>query len=794
MKVSYNWLKRYVDMDVSVEELCERMTMAGFEVDGVERQGENMSRVVAARLVHLEKHPDSDHLQICQMDVGEPDLVQIVTGAQNVFEGALVPAALHDSHLPNGMHIKKGKLRGVASNGMLCSGEELGIGEADYPGAGVDGILILKDEFAPGTDMHEVLRQNDVVIDFSVLANRPDCQSVLGLAREVSVVLNRPLNRPQPTYHTVGGDIHDHIQVEVRDFDLCPRYYGRAVKNLRVKPSPAWMQDCLKAAGMRPINNIVDITNFVMLETGQPMHAFDLSDVKGAQLIVRRAAEGETITTLDGKVHTLTADMLVICDAESPSCIAGIMGGMESEIEEDTTTLFLESAKFRRDSVRRTGRALGMHTEASGRFEKGVDTMGVAYAMERALQLIDELDAGDIVDGVIDLHRELPETRVLTMKAVDVLALLGVDIPVDTMVDILNRLAIETTAENGVLTCKVPSFRDDIEGRADIAEEVMRIYGYEHIVGTPMTGAVHRGTVPAERQKTDRLKALLIGQGVQEITTYSFINAKAADTLNLSADDPRRDVVALLNPLSEEFGVLRTQLISSMLTVLATNANRKNAAVRFFEVSRLFTPTTHPLTEQPKESSALSLGFYGEGEDFFTLKGVVEVLCRDWPVQFTAATEPYLHPGRQAAVLLNGQPIGVFGELHPQVAEKYGFATRVYVAELKLEPLFAAERPAVLYQPLPRFPAVERDLALLCDEDMPVAEIAAVIQKAGGRYLEKVQLFDVYRGSQIQSGRKSVAFSLFFRSKEETLTDEQIEPALNKIFKQLKEKDCILRT
>ena len=794
MKVSLNWLKRYVDIDVSVEELCRRMTMAGFEVDGVENLADAMRRVVVARIVKLEKHPDSDHLQICQMDVGGEELVQIVTGAQNVFEGALVPAALDDSDLPTGTHIKSGKLRGVVSNGMLCSGEELCLKEGDYPGAEVHGILILQGDLTPGTDMREVLHLNDVIIDFSVLANRPDCQSVLGLAREAAVVLNKPLRRPEPTYTTVGGDIRDHISVEVRDYDLCPRYIGRVVTNLRVAPSPDWMQECLRSAGMRPINNIVDITNFVMLETGQPMHAFDLQDVKGRQIIVRRAAEGEQITTLDGKEHVLTSEMLVICDAERPSCIAGIMGGMESEIKPTTTDLFFEAAKFRRDSVRRTGRKLGMHTESSGRFEKGVDALGTEYAMERALQLICELDAGDIVEGVIDLHEELPSERILKVKAADVEALLGVSIPTEAMVDILNRLAIPTTESQGVLTCRVPSFRDDVEGRADIAEEVMRIYGYEHIVGTPMTGAVVRGTLTPERRATDALKALLVGQGVREITTYSFINKKAVDALGLPEEDPRRNMVALRNPLSEEFGVMRTQLITSMLTVLATNWNRKNPACRFFEVSRLFVPREAPLATQPEEQPALSLGFYGEGEDFYTLKGVVETLFRGLRVSYTASAEPYLHPGRQAAVLLAGQTVGTFGELHPDLQEKYGFATRVYLAEIRLAPLFEAERPVLKYKPLPRFPAVERDLALLCDEDLPVGEITDIIRRAGGRYLESVSLFDVYRGAQIAPGKKSVAFSLAFRSPDGTLSDEQIAPAMDKIIGHLKEKDCILRS
>ncbi|MBR5135163.1 MAG: phenylalanine--tRNA ligase subunit beta, partial [Clostridia bacterium] len=404
MKISLKWLKRYVDIDVPVQELCDKMVMSGFEVEDIEDLNETMSNVVVARITHLEKHPDADKLQICTMDIGAEEPVQIVTGADNVFEGALVPAALHDSHLPNGMHIKKGKLRGVPSNGMLCSGEELCLKEADYPGAEVYGILILKDEYAPGTDMREVLRLDDVVIDFKITANRPDCNSVLGVAREIAVALKKPFNQPVPAYNVKGGDIHEHIDITVTDYDLCPRYLGRVVKNLRVGPSPDWMKDCLKAAGMRPINNIVDITNFVMLETGQPMHAFDLRDIAGAQIIVRRAKNGEPMTTLDGKDHTLTSDMLVIADAENPSCLAGIMGGLNSEIKEDSHDLFLECAKFRRDSVRRTARALGMRTESSARFEKGVDIHTVEYAMNRALQLIDELDAGDIIDGAIDRY------------------------------------------------------------------------------------------------------------------------------------------------------------------------------------------------------------------------------------------------------------------------------------------------------------------------------------------------------------------------------------------------------
>ena len=503
MKVSVNWLKRYVDIPVSVDELCNKMTLSGFEVDGVEDLSATMHNVVAARILKLEKHPDADKLQLCLMDVGADQPIQIITGAQNVFEGALVPAALHDSLLPNGTHIKRGKLRGLPSEGMLCSGEELCLKETDYPGAEVHGILILQEEVPTGTDMREILHLNDVIIDFSITSNRPDCQSVLGLAREVAVALKQEFRAPTPAYTTVGGDIHDHIAIRVEDYDLCPRYMGRIVRNLRIAPSPDWMKDCLRAAGMRPINNIVDITNFVMLETGHPMHAFDLRDIVGKQIIVRRATDGEEIVTLDGKPHTLTPDMLVIADADAPSCLAGIMGGLNSEIKEDTTDLLFECAKFRRDNVRRTARTLGVRTESSARFEKGVDTRGIDYAMIRALQLIQELDAGDIVDGVIDCHEELPSDRQLRVSADSIVGLLGVPIPTADMVDILNRLEIRTVEDNGTLICTIPSFRDDIEGRADLAEEVMRVYGYDHIVDTPMNGAIIRGKKLPERLHTD---------------------------------------------------------------------------------------------------------------------------------------------------------------------------------------------------------------------------------------------------------------------------------------------------
>ncbi len=795
MKISLNQLKSYVEINVPVEELCDRMVMAGFEVESIERQGENMKNVVAARIVELAPHTDSDHLQICQMDIGTGELVQIVTGAQNISVGDLVPAALDNSDLPNGMHIKAGKLRGVPSNGMLCSGEELCLTEADYEGAGVYGIMILHEDCPTGTDMREVLGLDDVIIDFKITANRPDCNCFLGVAKEIGVVLGTEFKAPVPEYKTVGGDIKDFIDVTVENYDLCPRYMGRVVKNLRIGPSPAWMQKAITASGMRPINNIVDITNFVMLETGNPMHAFNYNDLSGKQIIVRNAKAGETITTLDGKDYELTPEMLVIADGERPSCLAGIMGGRESEIEDDTRDLFLESAKFKRDNIRRTGRALGIRTEASGRFERGIDINNVEYAMERALGLIYELDAGDIIEGVLDRNEGLPQPRELTVSADSILSLLGVDIPIDEMVSILGRLGLSATLNDGNITCLIPSIRDDIEGRADLAEEVMRIYGYDHIKGTPMRGDVVRGKLLPERIKTNRVKELMNGLGAYEAATYSFISSGAIDTLRLDADDPRRLAVKIINPLGDEYSTMRTQLTTSMLTVLATNINRKIESGRFYEISKRFVPKALPLVEQPDELATMSVGIYGNDEDFFTLKGIIEDIASVFGAHtmYERANEPYLHPGRQAAVKANNKPFAVFGEVHPAVAADYGIEQRIYVAEIKLDVLLAIEKRKTVYKALPKFPAVERDLAMLCDKSLAVGDLERAIVWGGSRLLERVELFDVYEGSQIPDGKKSVAFSVWLRSADATLTDQQIEETSARIIKKLEAVGAELR-
>ena len=794
MKISLNHIKRYVDIPVSLEELCEKMPLAGFEIESVTRKGDGIKNVVAAKILDIKPHENSDHLQICLMDVGESEPVQIVTGAQNISVGDFVPAALNDSYLPDGTHIVSGKLRGVESNGMLCSGTELGLTDADYEGAEVYGILILKGAPAPGADIKEVLGLDDTIIDFSITSNRPDAGSFLGIAKEISVVLGTEFKAPQTNYKTVGGDIKDYISVSVENRDLCPRYMGRMVKNLRIKPSPDWMQKAIIASGMRPINNIVDITNFVMLETGQPMHAFNYNEIAGKQIIVRNAKEGEKIVTIDGSEFTLTPDMLVIADGCRPSCLAGIMGGKDSEIEADTTDLFLESAKFRRDNIRHTSHALGIRTESCARFEKGTDIKNLEYAMNRALSLIYELDAGDIIDGAADVYDSLPEDRIINTTTDKILELVGVDVPKSTMVSILNKLGLETTADGNKLTVRVPSIRDDVEGRADLAEEIMRIYGYSHIKGRAMRGDVIRGKKLPERLKADKIKSLLCAAGLREIATYSFISPAAADMLNLDADDKRRQMIKIINPLSDEYSALRTQLIYSMLTVLSTNINRKIESAKFFEISKRFYGEL-PLKAQPEEIPTISIGMYGNDADFFTLKGIIEAVMKLFGAHtvYERSAEPYLHPGRQAAVKANNTPCAVFGEVHPAVAEKFGIETRVYVAEIKLDVLYGINKRKLIYKPLPKFPAVERDFSMLTSIDTPVGELEKAISSGAGRLLEKIKLFDVYTGSQIPEGKKSVSYSVWLRSNEGTLAEEETEKICGKIIEKLEKIGAELR-
>ncbi|MBQ0111282.1 MAG: phenylalanine--tRNA ligase subunit beta, partial [Oscillospiraceae bacterium] len=769
--------KKYVDIDIPAPELAEKMVMVGFEVEEMTDLSATMDNVIVGKITKIEPHQDSDHLQICQVDVGGKS-VQIVTGAQNVFEGATVPVAMDKSLLPDGTKITKGKLRGVESLGMLCSGGELGLSEGDFKNAGVNGIMIMDDRYTLGTDMREILGLNDYVIDFKITANRPDCQSVIGIAREAAAVLNKPFKLPETPVKEMGGNIDDFISVEVKNYDLCPRYMGAVVKNIKIAPSPAWLCDALKKSGMRPINNIVDITNFVMLETGQPMHAFDLRELEDNKIIVRNAAQGESIELLDGKVAELSPEMLVIADGKKPSCLAGVMGGAGSGIKDDTSAVFFECAKFVRDSIRKTAKAVGVRTESSARYEKGTDIKNVEYALNRALSLICELEAGEVVCGKVDNNLGIPDDRTLSVSVNKINALLGLTISGEKMKEILNSLLIKTELSGDTLTCLIPSFRSDIEFTADIAEEVIRLYGCDHIIGTALRSENTMGGYLPKLKLQRSLKKYMTALGLNEIYTYSFIAKGETEKLGLSADN----AITILNPLGEEYSVMRTQLVSSMLRVISTNQSRGNEQGAYFEVSKRFIPKSLPLTAQPDELATVSIGLYGENEDFYTLKGVVEQTleflgCKE--ARFKSENLPaYMHPGRSAAVYEGDKLVAVLGEIHPLTLSAFDIPKKCLVAEIYLDLFENRQKSIEIYKPLPKYPAVTRDLALICARELPVGDMLDAIKSGAGKLLENAELFDVYTGEQIESDKKSVAFKLTLRSAESTLTDETVEKAV----------------
>ena len=788
MKAPLRWLKDYVKTDLSAKELADKMVMTGNGVEDIIDLSENCKNVVVGKIEKIEKHPDADKLLICMINVGKDEPVQIVTGAHNVFEGALVPAALHNSYLPNGVHIKKGKLRGVDSFGMLCSGEELCLTEADYPGAGEYGILILKEDYAPGTDMNEVLMTDDIVLDFEVGANRPDCLSILGLAKEAGAALGKVADVPVPEFAANEDNINAHLTVEIKDTELCPRYMARMVENVKIEPSPRWMQLRLKAAGMRPINNVVDITNFVMLETGQPMHAFDYEDIRGHKIIVRRAEEGEKLTTLDGKERELTPSMLMIADGEGSIGIAGVMGGENSEIKETTKTIVFESAKFMYGNIRQTSRALGLATEASMRFSKGIDAVNCDYALRRACQLMSELKAGDVVGGVIDVLSEDISERHIDVTVDEINSLLGTELDEDTVIECLDRVLIWTEKVDGKIRCYIPHFRGDMDGKADVAEEVARIYGYDNIpINEPSGRFMHNGDPKIIAR--DILKYYIVSQGYNECISYSFTGTAVWDKMGLSEDSPLRKAVKIMNPLGDDTGYMRTTLLGDMFTILATNLKRKNKNVRLFEMNKVYLPESLPVTDLPAEHQHLSIGGAGD-MDFFDLKGTIENilgvrrLVRN--IEFKAGGGDYFHPGRRAEIYVEGTFIGEMGEIHPDVADAFGIHGRAYAAELDVDALFAIAGKKLRFTSLPKFPAIERDIALIVDKDAQAGVIADFISRHSGRYLENVALFDVYTGTGVPEGKKSLAYSLSFRSADGTLTDADIN--MDKLLQSLEKE------
>ena len=788
MKVPMKWLQEYVDIDLTPEEYASRMVMTGTAVEGVAQTGEQFDNVVVGMVLECREHPNSDHLHICMVDVGQEEPLQIVCGAPNVRAGMRVAAALDGAHLPGG-RIKKGKIRGEISNGMLCSGPELDIPDGLYPHIGDAGIMEIFEDVAPGTDVKRVFGLGDSIIDFEILANRPDCLSVWGLARESAAVLDASFRMPEITVEERGsGRFEDYASVQVLDTVDCRRYCARVITNVRIGPSPKWMREYLYGAGVRPINNIVDITNYVMLETGQPMHAFDLARVRDRTIVVRKAYPGEKLVTLDGKEHVLDESMLVIADRENATGLAGIMGGEESEITDETVSVLFESAAFERANNRVTARKLGMRTEASGRFEKGVNPDGSREALERACMLVDMLGCGDVVPGVFDQYPDPQKPVVIQAEVGRICSRNGVTVSGQDMAGILNRLFIGTTLEGDVLTCRVPSFRQDMESDADIAEEVLRMTGYDRIPSTLMTAVTMPGSRNEKLVFADRVKTALVGMDFYEILNYSFVSPKWLDALDLPEDDPRNRPVRLMNPLGEDTSVMRTSLVPSMLSSIASNLNRGNGEGRLFELSKVFFPAAGP-GELPVEKNRLALGLFGEKEDFYTAKNSVVWLLAKFGIEakIRAGGDGYYHPGRKAELFCNETTVAVFGEIHPDAADRFGIEKRVYVAEFDLDAIRPMEKPFYGVKPLPKFPAVTRDIALVVDESVGAGTMMDTIRGAA-RNLEEVRLFDIYRGIKLGKDKKSVAYSLSFRASDRTLTDEEIAAAMDRILRVLKEE------
>ena len=896
MILSRNWLNEFVDLkDITDKEFNDEMTLSGSKVETIERPDENLKNVVVGKILEMKRHENSDHMWVCQIDVGQAEPVQIVTGAWNIHVGDYVPAALHGAHLPGGVKIEKGKLRGVESNGMLCSLKELGMtAEHDFPYAVItpaallndyhpidpakpsipadikpgdkvygpvvaakvlecaplgdgtfhtcldlgnatavpdtrcsnlhegdlvayntksdtictledlhaeqkefphciaDGIFILREEDAePGLNVAHILGLDDSIVEFEITPNRPDCLSVIGLAREASATFKRPLKLHTPEPHGCGGSIADLVDIDIEDGDLCPRYTARMVKNVKIAPSPRWMRERLRNSGVRPINNIVDITNYVMLEYGQPMHAFDFSCVEGGHIIVRTAREGETIQTLDGNERKLTPNMLCICDEHKPVCVAGVMGGANSEIVGDTAMVLFESANFNGVSVRRTASALGMRTDASSRYEKGLDMMNTIKAVERACELVELLGCGEVVDGVMDVVAKEKAPTVVKLEPDKINALLGTELSEDLMREILVSLGFILNGDD----IYVPSWRGDVEHYSDIAEEVARFYGYNKIPCTLMRGETTRGGF-SEQQRFDRaIGGAVRALGYDEIITYSFISPTYYDKIRMPKDSSLRNSLKILNPLGEDTSIMRTTILPSMLEIIARNHSYRNKSARLYELGKIYLPREDGLADEPKY---LSLGAYGDGVDFFSFKGSIETLLHELritDVKYVACTDnDSYHPGRCAKVYAGETYLGVFGQIHPLVAANYGMDTEVYTAELSFDAMYEKRGDIPVYQPLPKFPAVTRDIAVVCDEAVTVGALEESIRRGAKGLLKDVSLFDIYRGPGVASGKKSVAFNLVLRADDRSLTGEEADEDVQSILAALKaDHNAVLR-
>ncbi|MDO4544604.1 MAG: phenylalanine--tRNA ligase subunit beta [Bacillota bacterium] len=821
MLVPIEWLKDYIDLDVSTEEFCDRMIMSGSNLETCEHFCEEIENVVVGRIDKIEKHPDADKLVVCQVNVGKEEPVQIVTGAPNVFEGALVAVALHKSRIPGPLHgqpkqeggvkITKGKLRGVESFGMLCSAGELGFEDKVVPVAHKDGIWILEDEYPLGMDFAEALGLKQAVVDFEITPNRPDCLAMVGMAREAAATFKKTFRYPDTVIEKENGTgkTSDYVSVKINNPENCKRYVARIVTDVKVQQSPWWLQKRLMYAGMRPINNIVDITNFVMLEYGQPIHAFDINQVKGGTIIVENAAEGEKFTTLDNNERTLTKDMLLIKDAERGIAIAGVMGGLNSEIEEDTTTIIVESANFNGDSVRATSKKLGLRTEASSRFEKGIDPNLCEAAADRVCRLIELTGAGRVCQGSVDAYPAPETAKTIDIRVDRINHVLGINISRGEMQEMLEGLEIKVEGTDNIMTVTPPTIRQDLLEEEDYIEEVARLYGYDKLPVT-LTKDNSEAGMPREKELRDLARDSLCGMGLNEIQTYSFVSPKGVDNVRIHEDSWERDFVKIINPLGEENSVMRTILTPNMLEVLGRNYSRNIEKVRAFEIGNTFTASLINKDKLPDEQYSLCIGAYGKAEDFYSLKGVIEELLRVVGIRkpiFIAESEyGVYHPGRCARICVEASPemkaageeyeeLGIMGEVHPDVAGKYGMdGVRIYCCELMFDAVIRHSDTEIVYTPLPKYPSTSRDIALLVDEDMEVGRIEEIIREQGKKILESVKLFDVYRGEQVEEGKKSVAFALTYRDKDKTLTDEDVAEVHNTVLRALKERlNAVLR-
>lgn len=804
MNTSLSWIKAYVpDLDVTAQEYADAMTLSGTKVEGYEELDADLDKIVIGQIEKIEKHPNADKLVVCQVNLGK-ETTQIVTGAPNVFEGAKVPVVLdggrvaggHDgSKTPGGIKIKKGKLRGVESNGMMCSIEELGSTRDMYPEAPEEGIYIFPEDAQVGENAVKALGLDDVVVEYEVTSNRVDCFSVVGIAREAAATFDKTFVPPVVTETGNDEDVNDYVKVSVENTDLCPRYCARVVKNIKIGPSPKWMQRRLASVGIRPINNLVDITNYVMEEYGQPMHAYDLETIAGHQIVVKTAQDGETFTTLDGQERKVDKDVLMICDGEKAIGIAGIMGGENSMITDDVKTMLFEAACFDGVNIRKSSKRVGLRTDASGKFEKGLDPNNAKAAIDRACQLVEELGAGEVVGGTVDVYGKEKHPVRVPFDPDKINAMLGTDISEEEMLGYFKKIDLEYDPETKEVIA--PTFRQDLFRLADIAEEVARFYGYDNIPTTLPNGEATTGKLSFKLRIEQAARDIAEFCGFSQGMCYSFESPKVFDKLLLPKDSPLRRTVEIMNPLGEDYSIMRTTSLNGMLTSLATNYNRRNKDARLYELGNIYLPKSLPLTDLPEERMQFTLGMYGKG-DFFSMKGVVEeffekIGMKDRETYDPNAGKPYLHPGRQANILYDGKVVGYLGELHPEVADIYGIGERAYVAVIDMPEIMEYATFDRKYYGIAKYPAVTRDISMVVPKHILAGQIEEVISAKGGKYLESYALFDLYEGAQIKEGFKSVAYSIVFRAKDKTLSDAEVTEAMDRILKALEGMGIELR-